>query len=261
MTIKSTFVAAALTAAVTLQPASAQDKPDAVAVDPAERAKIEAVLQDYLLENPEIVMYAIRELQRRQSVAQMLPSIEMYRSFLEEDKGAPVIGNPDGDVTIVEFFDYRCGYCRRHFPEVMRLVKEDGNIRLLPKQFPILDRPEEKALSRMAAQAALAANKQGKFEEFHVALMGAGASVTEELIYKTATSVGLDLTQLKADMADKLIDKRIGNTLAIGQDIGFEGTPGYIIGKDVVLGAEGYDRLRQAVARAREKLASASPSN
>lgn len=253
MTMKPILFAATLAAASFVQPAKAQETSDIAAIDPAERAKIEAVLQDYLLENPEIVMYAIRELQRRQTVAQMLPTIEMYRSFLEQDKDSPVLGNPDGDVTIVEFFDYRCGFCRRHFPEVMQLVKEDGNIRLLPKQFPILDRPEEKAISRMAAQAALAANKQGKFEEFHVALMSTGSSITEENIYKTATSVGLDLTQLKADMADKLIDKRIGNTLAIGQDIGFEGTPGYIIGTDVVLGAEGYGRLKQAVARAREK--------
>ncbi len=254
MNSKSIVFAAALAGAA-FQSANAEEKS---AIDPAERAKIEAVLQDYLLENPEIVMYAIRELQRRQTVAQMLPSIEMYRSFLEEDKDAPVLGNPNGDVTIVEFFDYRCGYCRRHFPDVMRLVEEDGNIRLLPKQFPVLDRPEEKAISRLAAQAALAANKQGKFEEFHTALMSSGVSVTEDSIYKTAASVGLDVTRLKADMADKLIDKRIGNTLAIGQDIGFEGTPGYIIGKDVVLGAEGYDRLKQAVSRARAKMAGAS---
>jgi protein-disulfide isomerase len=237
----------AVTAAAFLSPALMA--PDDVS--PAERNKIESVVQAYLLAHPEVIMQAIREQQRRQTLAQMLPAIERYRSYLETDSDAPVLGNPDGDVTIVEFFDYRCGFCRRHFPAVMKLVEEDGNIRLLPKQFPILDGPDSKPLSMLSAKAALAAHKQGKFAEFHSAMMLSGTQVTEESIYQAAAKVGLDVTRLKADMGDKLIEKRINNTLAIGQDIGFSGTPGYIIGKDVVLGAEGYDRLHEAVARAR----------
>ena len=216
-----------------------------------ERRKIETVVQDYLTEHPEVIMEAIRELQRRQTVAQMLPAIERYRSYLETDSDAPVLGNPDGDVTIVEFFDYRCGFCRRHYPAVMKLVKEDGNIRLMPKQFPILDGNDAKPLSMLSAKAALAAHKQGRFAEFHAAMMTTGSQVTEDSIYQVAAKVGLDVAQLKADMGDKLIEKRITNTLAIGQDIGFSGTPGYIIGRDVVLGAEGYDRLKEAIERAR----------
>lgn len=220
-------------------------------VTPTERAKIEGVVKEYLMEHPEVIMEAIRELQRRQTLAQMMPSIELYRDYLETDSEAPVLGNPNGDVTIVEFFDYRCGFCRRHFPAVMKLVKEDGNIRLMPKQFPILDGNEAKPLSMLSAKAALAAHKQGRFAEFHTAMMTSGSQVTEESIYQIAGKVGLDVAQLKADMGDKLIEKRITNTLAIGQDIGFSGTPGYIIGKDVVLGAEGYDRLKEAIERAR----------
>lgn len=221
-------------------------------IDPAERAKIERVIEDYLIENPEIVFKAIRELQRRQTLAQMLPSIQIYRDFLENEDGAPVLGNPNGDVTIVEFFDYRCGFCRRHFPSVMKLVKEDGNIRLVPRNYPILDRPGQPAVSMMAAKAALASHRQGKYAEFHSALMSDPAQLTEQRIYEIAGSIGLDVTRLKTDMQDKLIDKNVKNTLAIGQDIGFEGTPGYIVGDDVILGAEGYDRLREAVARARK---------
>lgn len=240
----STVAAATLLA---LSPVRAQN----AEISPDERDKIEQVIQDYLIENPEIIAVAIRELQRRQTIARMGPAIEMYRDYLEGDPSAPVIGNPDGDVTIVEFFDYRCGFCRRHFPEVMRLVREDGNIRFVPKQFPILDREGQTPVSYLAARASIAAHKQGKFEQFHVAVMGAEGSITEDSLYDIAGRVGLDVVQLKKDMSDRLVIKSVQNTLAIGKDIGFTGTPGYIIGEDVVQGAEGYGRLVEAVARAR----------
>lgn len=229
-------------------PSLAQDKK----VDAEEREKIEQIVQDYLLENPEIIALAIRELQRRQTMAEMGPAIKMYRDYLEKDPEAPVIGNPDGDVTVVEFFDYRCGYCRRHFPEVMKLVREDGNIRYIPRQFPILDRQGETPVSYLASRAALAAHKQGKFEEFHIAALTSEGSLTEDQLYQIAARLGLNVQQLKADMNDRLIIKSVQNTLAIGKDIGFQGTPGYIIGDDVITGAEGYGRLSQAVSRARK---------
>lgn len=230
-------------------PASAQDKK----VDPAEREKIEQIVQDYLLKNPEIIALAFRELQRRQTMARMGPAINSYRNYLEKDPATPVIGNPNGDVTMVEFFDYRCSFCRRHFPEVMKLVREDGNIRYVPRQFPILDRQGETPVSYLAALAALAAHKQGKFEEFHIATMTSKGSLTESQLYQIAATLGLNVERLKADMNDKLVIKSVQNTLAIGKDIGFEGTPGYIIGDDVVTGAAGYGRLVQAVSRARRE--------
>lgn len=240
-----------------LSPVVAQDN----AIDPDEREKIEQIVQDYLMENPEIIAIAIRELQRRQTLARMGPAIEMYRGYLENDPNAPVIGNPEGDVTIVEFFDYRCGFCRRHFPEVMKLVKDDGNIRFIPRQFPILDRDNENPVSYLASRAALAAQKQGKFEDFHIAAMTSEGSLTEDGIYAIAARVGLNVAKLKADMNDPLVIKNVQNTLAIGKDIGFTGTPGYIIGDDVVTGAEGYGRLLQAVNRARKAASTASAGN
>ena len=243
--------------AAAFSPVSAQSQQ----VDPEEREKIEQVIQEYLIENPEILALAFRELQRRQTLARMGPAIENYRQYLEREPNVAVLGNPDGDVTIVEFFDYRCGFCRRHFPEVMQLVKDDGNIRFIPRQFPILDRPGDTPVSNLASRAALAAHKQGKFEEFHVATMTSSGSLTEEGIYDIARKIGLDIAKLKADMNDRLIVKSVQNTLAIGQDIGFEGTPGYIIGDDVVTGAEGRGRLLQAVNRARRQKAAASSAS
>ena len=245
-----TFVAALLV----LAPAAIaqEQKPATPAIDPAEREKIEAVMVEYLLEHPEVVMVALREFQRRQMVSQMMPAISLYRDYLENEPGAPVLGNPDGDVTIVEFFDYRCSFCRKHFPAVMQLLKEDSNIRLVPKQYPILDRRGQPPLSFMSARAAMAAHQQGKFAELHIALMSEPNGITsEDQIYVIAQREGLDVARLKEDMRSRLIDKNIQNSLAIGQEIGFTGTPGYIIANDVIVGAEGLYRLQEAVARAR----------
>ncbi len=248
------YMTAGLLGLATVSPTFADVKNPAISLE--ERSKIETVIQDYLMENPEIIMMAVQELKRRQTEAAMLPTINLYRDFLENEKGAPVVGNPDGDVTIVEFFDYRCGYCRRHYTEVIRLVKTDGNIRYIPRQFPVLDRAGAEPLSLMAAKAALAAHKQGKFAAFHDAMMTSGQSVTEDSIFAIAKNVGLDVTTLKMDMADKAITEKVRKELAIGKDIGFQGTPGYIIGNDIILGAEGYGRLKQAVDRARAELIS-----
>lgn len=223
-------------------------------IAPAEREKIERVIQEYLLENPEILELAFRELQRRRVSEQriaMAETADNYRDYLENNPNAGVLGNPNGDVTIVEFFDYRCGFCRRHFAEVMRLVKEDGNIRWVARHFPVLDRQGETPVSRIAARAAIGATRQGKFREFHLEAMSTPGSLTEETVMKIAESVGLDMALLKKDMASSLTDKQITNTLAIGQDIGFTGTPGYVIGNSVLLGAEGYDAVKGAVTAAR----------
>ncbi len=240
-----------ITAIVTLiSPVTAQ-----VDIDPNEREKIEQVIQEYLLENPEVLELAFRELQRRRVSQQriaMAETADNYRDYLENNANAGVLGNPDGDVTIVEFFDYRCGFCRRHFAEVMRLVKEDGNVRWIARHFPILDRQGEAPVSRIAARAAIGAKKQGKFREFHLEAMSTPGSLTEETIFKIAENVGLDIAQLKKDMASSLTEKQITNTLAIGQDIGFTGTPGYIIGNTVLLGAEGYDAVKSAIDAARK---------
>lgn len=240
------MLAAATLAVPALFGVSAQD------TAPTERKAIESIIEEYLLENPEVIEKAIIELQRRRTLARMLPAVNLYRGYLENDPEAPVLGNPEGDVTIVEFFDYRCGFCRRHFPEVLKLVKEDGNIRYIPRQYPVLDREGDTPVSRLASYAALAAHKQGKFEEFHVAAMTAPGQLSEDRLYEIAGSVGLNVDQLKTDMKDKLVEKSVRNTLSIGHDIGFTGTPGYIIGDDVVLGAEGYFRLLEAVDRARK---------
>ena len=133
----------------------------------------------------------------------------------------------------------------------MQLIKNNPDVKFIAHQYPVLDRPGEIPLSSRAAKAALAAHKQGLFEPFHKAMMTVEGSLTEDKLYAVASSVGLDVTQLKSDMSDKLIDKTLTNTLAIGQEIGFTGTPSYIVGENVEIGAVGAARLQKAVDRAR----------
>ncbi len=222
-----------------------------------ERAKIERVIVDLLEREPELVIGAIQEFQRRQRAAQIVPKLAQYRDYLENDDNYPVLGNPDGDVTVVEFFDYRCGFCKRHFPAVMTLLEEDKNIRFVPRQFPVLDRPGEPQISMLAARAAMAAHAQGKFEDFHIATLTHQGSLSEDDVYGIAERVGLDMEQLRRDMNSALNDKIITNSLSIGRDLGFSGTPSYIIGNDVILGAEGLDALRARVDAARKDQAAA----
>ena len=224
---------------------------DDTPVDSSEREKIEQVIADYLEKNPDVVIRAIQEYQRRQQMAQ----IDLYRDYLESDESAPVLGNPNGDVTLIEFFDFRCGFCRRHFVEVMKLVSEDGNIRFIPKQFPVLDQPDAPPVSRIAARAALAAQRQGKYADLHTALLTSEGGLDEDTIYKVAEQTGLDIAQLKKDMRDPLIEKTIENTLAIGREMGIQGTPFYIIGDDFVNGARGFDYLKDTVSRVRDRAA------
>jgi len=221
--------------------------------DDSEKARIETIVRDYIKANPEVIIESITDWQRQQQLAAMLPAIENYRQYLERDQRGPVLGNPDGDVTIVEFFDYRCGYCRRHYKEVKQLVKDDGNIRLILKQFPILDQDGQKPHSRLAAAASLAAHKQGKFEEMHHAMITTPKPVTEDKLLTLAARVGLDTLQLRTDMNNSQIQSTIDTSLYVGKDIGFSGTPSYVIGTEIFQGAVGYANMKRAVEKTRQK--------
>ncbi len=223
----------------------------------AEQSKedIQKIIADYIDENPEIVISAIQKWQEMQRMAKVMPVLNTYRDYLENEKNGPVMGNPKGDITIVEFYDYRCGYCKRHFPEVMKIIEGDSNIRWVAKQYPILDREGQQPLSRIASRAALAAQRQGKFKEFHVAMMTDLFQVSEDRIYQVAEGAGLDVAKLKVDMKSSVVDKKITNSLIVGQELGFNGTPSYIIGDQTIIGAQGADSIKSAIATARKKLA------
>lgn len=226
--------------------AASQTADDAVAaagMTDEERKATEAVVRAYILENPEIIPEAVEILQKRE-VAKRLTAAgsTVTRPF----PGAEA-GNPKGDVTIVEFTDYNCGFCRASVADVQRLLKSDGNIRLIYRELPILSQS-----SRDAALWALAAAKQGKHKAFHDALF-AGGRVSEASIIAAARNAGLDMAAAKNFASSSQATQEVDRNLAMMQQIGFNGTPTFIIGDQILEGAMGYDALKAAVEKARKK--------
>ncbi|WP_397604078.1 DsbA family protein [Sphingorhabdus sp.] len=222
---------------------SAEDAVAAAGMSPADRKATEALVRAYILENPEIITDAVAILQQRE-VAERLSAVgsDIAKPF----PGAEA-GNPKGDVTIVEFTDYNCGFCRASVPDVQRLLKSDGNIRLVYRELPILSQS-----SRDAALWALAAARQGKHKAFHDALF-AGGRADEANIATAARKAGLDMAAARAFAASPQASQEIERNLAFMQQIGFNGTPTFIIGDQILEGALGYDALKRAVEKARQK--------
>src|ERR1700737_2516563 len=170
----------------------------AAEIIPEQRKAIEAIIHDYLMQNPDVLIEALREAEAKANSDADVKAAQVLRDRRQEvfdDPATPVGGNPRGDVTIVEFFDYRCPYCKQVLPSLQALLKEDQKLRFLYKEMPVLG-PQ----SVTAAHAALAAERQGKYEAFHNAMMATKGQITDETVYKVAGSVGLDVDRLKQDM-------------------------------------------------------------
>lgn len=217
--------------------------------DDRERKAIESIVTDYLLENPEIILRALQVLEERKQAAkaaQEKSALAANRNVLEQDPNSPVAGNPKGDVTVVEFFDYRCPYCKRVGPVVQRLRKEDANIRIVYKEWPILG-----PASVFAAKAALAAREQERYVEFHEKVMAA-RNVTETSVLNAAKELGLDLDKLRADMETPQVENHIKQTMELARALGINGTPAFVIGDRLIPGAADFVTLSKAVADARD---------
>ena len=213
-------------------------------------SEVERVVERYLRENPQTVVDAIRTYQARAEKAQREEQKQLARSRWQElahHPDDPVIGNPNGDVTLVEFFDYRCGYCRRSFDELLALIREDPQLRVVLKEFPILG-PD----SVVAAQASLAALRQGKYAELHTAMMREPGQLDELRIYDIAAEVGLDVDKLRRDMDAPEVEATIRRNLALARELGVKGTPFFFSRNDLIPGAAGADALRGLIAGARK---------
>ncbi len=208
------------------------------APDGASRTRIEGVVHDYVLAHPEIIPEAMRRLQDRENGS----IVAANRAAIVEPFGSAWAGNPKGDVTVVEYFDYNCGYCRASLPVVEQLLKDDLGIRLVYRDFPILA-----PSSRDAARASLAAARQGKYRAFHDALYAAGP-VSSATIAATAVRTGVDVSHVD----DAAIDGELAKNMATAQKLGLTGTPSWVIGDRVLSGAMPLDELKRAIATARE---------
>jgi protein-disulfide isomerase len=244
--LRSLIIAASCLAALAAPQAMAQD-----ARANLSREQIEQIVREYLLANPEVIIEAIEGLEeRRRSATQanQRDALAAKRDQIYGDPDAPVSGNPNGDVTVVEFFDYRCPYCKQVAPALAQLIKQDGKVRFVFKELPILG-PD----SVVAARAALAANAQGKYVPMHEALLRHRGSYDEQAIARIAADVGLDVGRLKADMAKPEITAMIDRNRQLARDLMLNGTPAFVIGDAVAPGALDLDTLKKLVAQARQR--------
>lgn len=199
--------------------------------NPAQQQELQTMIHDYLLAHPEIIVQSIQNLQNKQAQAQQDQAKQAFANNIQQilaAPGSPVIGNPKGKVTMVVFLDYQCPYCKRMTSTINQLVQSNPNLRVVFKEFPIFGES-----SNYAAKAALAANLQGKYHQMHDALMDASASenapLTTTQVLQVAKSVGLDVAKLQKDMASNIVNEEITNNLNLANNIGFGGTPAFII--------------------------------
>lgn len=215
----------------------------------AQRAEIVAILRQAMQTDPSILRDAIKALQGQDAAvedAAVRVAIDRAGPALTHTQTDPFAGNPQGDVTVVEFYDLRCPYCRRMLPVLADLLHQDPKIRLVYKDIPILGPG-----SMLGARAVLAAQRQGGYLKLHDAIMAGPPTITEDSIRDAAISVGLDWEQLRRDMDDPVIEARIGANLSLAHDLGVDGTPVYVIGTRVFPGAVDLAELQSAVAAVR----------
>ena len=219
---------------------------------PAEKAAIEDIVREYLKNNPEILIEAIQALRAKQEAArrqQARAALTAHTNKLRNDPASPVGGNPDGDVTVVEFFDYRCGFCKRVFPAIMTLLGEDPNIRYVLKEFPILG-PE----SEFASRAALGIwfENRDKYMPFHRTLMAMKGDLTEARVLKEAEKFGIDIERLRTAMVSPQVTSALQSNYALAKALGINGTPAFVIGDELVPGALDLAALKRLIVDARK---------
>lgn len=238
---RSVFLSLTLALAPLLAaPALAQSAPD--------RAAIEAIIKEYLIKHPEIIQEALAELDRRQrdEEAQALKKITGdFKGPLYVSSHHTVVGNPEGDVTLVEFFDFNCGYCKRGLADIEKLLATDKKLRVVLKEFPILSPG-----SRDAAMVALALREQfdrSKLWKFHADLLATRGQVGKEQARELAQKMGADMTKLDKDAQAPKIAAALEESQKLAEAIGINGTPTYIVAGEIVVGARGYEALAASI--------------
>jgi len=208
-------------------------------------------IEQYIRSHPEVIEQALRSLGVKRQEDEELRVAQVIAAHQEEllrDPATPVSGSLNGEVTVVEFFDYRCGYCKQVAGAVAQLQKDEPDVRIVYKDFPILG--EE---SVFAARAALAAQEQGKHQAFHEAILASASGLTKEEIFAIAQRVGLDVEKLDANLHAPEWERTIDRNRALAKLLGISGTPGFVVGSEVYAGALDLKSLRALVAQARTK--------
>lgn len=212
-----------------------------------DKEAIGAIVKEYLLENPEVIRDAMAELERREQEAE-----EMSRQKVVGDPASPlfdseyqvVLGNPEGDVTLVEFFDYNCGYCKRAYSDLARLLDEDKNLKVVLKEFPVLGQG-----SAEAARVAVAVNKVApeKYADFHQNLLLSRGQANHASSLEAATDLGISKDELDIVVKSDLANRTVGEVYELAEQLGLTGTPSYVVGNEVIPGAIGYAALKEKI--------------
>ena len=232
-------------------PALAQQGP--AAFTDAQRQAIEAIVKDYLIKNPEVLQEAIAEGEKRQLETQRLAQAAALKESKDALHNSPhdvIAGNPSGDVTLVEFFDYNCGYCRKALGDLQTLIKTDPKLRVVIKDFPVLG-PE----SLEASQVALAVKQQLKGEklfEFHQKLLESKGRVNGARALEVAKAMGLDIAKVQKDMQGPEVKAALSENRGLGDKLGLSGTPAFVIGEEIIPGAVGVEPIRKTIADVRQ---------
>jgi protein-disulfide isomerase len=220
----------------------------APAFSDAQKAALQEMMKEYILKNPEVIQEALVELDRRQKEGEL-----GVRMKITQDKSGPLFtakhnvsfGNPAGNVTIIEFFDYNCGFCKRGLADLQKLVAEDKNVRVITKDFPVLG-PD----SVEAAKVAVAAKQQlspEKLWAFHQKLMSVRGKVGKQAALDAAKEAGADLSRIAKDMESAETRAAIEQNVQLADSLGLTGTPSYVVGDDIVIGAVGFDQLKERI--------------
>jgi protein-disulfide isomerase len=245
MRLPRTFVASLFALTLPFAGAVAQQ---AAPFSEGQRDSIRAIIKDFLLKNPEVIQEALIELEKRQKDAE-----QQARRKITEDKTGPlftakhntVFGNPNGNVTIIEFFDYNCGFCKRALVDLQKMIAEDKNVRVITKDFPVLGQG-----SMEAATVALAAKQQlspDKLWSFHEKLLTVRGQVGRQQALDAAKNVGADMARLSRDIDGPAVRAAIEENIQLADALGLTGTPSYVVGDDIVVGAVGFADLKQRV--------------
>jgi protein-disulfide isomerase len=219
----------------------------------AQRKDIEAVVKNFLLNNPEFmleVQAALEEKVEKETARKTAAALKTLSTEIFRPKFSPVVGNPQGDVTIVEFFDYNCGYCKKALTDVAKLIEQEKGVKVIMKELPILAKGSEES-----AKVALAAKMQGKYWEFHRAMLSASGTANEASALRIAEKVGLNMDQIKKDMASPEVAKEIEDTRALAEKLQVRGTPFFMVADRIIPGAPGnlLEQMAKHVADVRQE--------
>jgi protein-disulfide isomerase len=218
-----------------------------------QRSAIEKIVHEYLVKHPEVLQEAMAELQKRQEAAEAerhKTAVKEHADLLFNSPNQVVLGNPKGDVNFVEFFDYNCGYCKRALTDMLTLMQTDPNLRVVLKEFPVLG-PGSVEAARVAVAVRMQDKSGKKYLEFHQRLLNSRGQVDGKRALAVAREIGMDVDRIERDMKSGAVENTLKEDFRLAEALGLNGTPSYVIGEEVVVGAVGLGALKEKINNAR----------